>query len=112
MKETIIQEQRIRQIQPADGQDFETIEALSKEPTVTVRYERDEEKDEPIVNADGSVSYIARCVNINGVQWQIPAERAVEVPQSVYEILKRSEEIRERLESRKDYTIKTPLFRS
>lgn len=111
MTETKIREQRLRQIQEADGQDLETADKLYKEPTVEVYFDRDEEHDEPIVNADGSISYIARCVNINGVQWQIPAEERVSVPQSVYEILKRSEDARRKLEARTDWTVKVPLFR-
>jgi hypothetical protein len=97
MNETKIRDLNIRELQEADQQDMDTLSALNAQPKVTVYFERDQERDEPIVNPDGSVGYIARCVNINGVQFQIPAEVPTEVPQQVYEMLEESEEMRRRL---------------
>lgn len=96
MSEIKIRELKTRQLSPADIQDALTLETFEAEPEVEVYYHRDPENDEPIANPDGSVSYIARCVNINGVQWQIPAEVKTKIPKSVYEVLQRSEDIKNR----------------
>lgn len=99
MNETKIRDLNIRELQQADLQDMETLDALNAQPRVTVYFDRDPERDEPIVHPDGTVGYIARCVNINGVQFQIPAEVPTEVPEQVYNMLEESEEMRRRLAS-------------
>ncbi len=76
-----------------DDQDFQTLESFKGEPTVRFRIERNEEEDEPIVNPDGSVSF-ARTVNVNGIQFIIPIEQPTELPESVYQILKESEHLK------------------
>lgn len=96
MTETKLRTQRQRQIAWADAQDNETLLDLMTQPTVRMYFHRDPERDEVIVNPDGSVSYIARVVNINGVAWDIPAEEHVDVPMAVHDILVQSEDIKRR----------------
>jgi len=100
MKEVKILEQHARQLQPdVDFQDMQTLAALETDPKVPFFLHRDEELDEPKVNPDGSVGYV-RTVNLNGIQWQIPVEKRVEIPASIYEIIAKSEEIKARYKPR------------
>lgn len=76
-----------RQLIVPDAQDQETLYNFLGEPHVEVYYDRDDDEDFVIQNPDGSMSRIARCVNINGVQFLIPAEEKTRIPKSVYEHL-------------------------
>lgn len=91
MSEIKILHQKARQLQTElDFQDMETLGMLESEMKVPLYLHRDEENDEPVINPDKSVSYI-RTVNINGIQWQIPVEVKCEVPKTIYEMIQRTE---------------------
>lgn len=78
-----------------DDQDLQTLAEFDAQPKVRFRIDRNEEEDEPVVAPDGTVSFV-RTVNVNGVQFQIPVETFVEMPEGVYNILKQSEDIKNR----------------
>lgn len=82
-------------IHALDGQDIMTALEFNEMPTVRFRIDRNEEEDEPVVNPDGSVSY-CRTVNVNGTQWRIPTDAVSELPEPIYNILKESEDIKNR----------------
>lgn len=89
-----------------DDQDIETYTQLMNEPTKYVYFDKDDDKDFFITeqigtNEDGSpktqLTRIARCVNINGIQFRIPCQVKYPVPASVYERLMQSAEDARRL---------------
>lgn len=97
MKEVKILEQRARKLQTeVDQQDADTLEMLQNEMKVEIYLHRDEESDEPIINADKSVSYV-RTINLNGIQWQIPVQVKTEIPKTIYEIIHKAECLKQAL---------------
>ena len=68
-----------------DQQDYETFEKLMSEPKVTVYFPKDDNEDFFVTNPDGTITRVARCININGIQFFIPCQVKYEVPLSVYE---------------------------
>jgi len=108
VKEVKILEQRARQMQEVDLQDMQTLAELEEQTKVPYYLERDEERDEPIVNPDGTISYV-RCVNVNGVQWQIPVEKRCEIPKTIYELIEESEYIKRRYRPKEKNFIRVDL---
>ncbi len=76
-----------------NGHDLETLSAFEAQRKVSFRLDRNEEEDEPIVNPDGTVSFV-RTVNVNGVQWRIPVDQSTNLPEGIYNTLKQSEDIK------------------
>jgi hypothetical protein len=73
-----------RKICLADDNDRKTLEQFEREPKLEVYYEANDGRDYFVCNADGSITRIAVCANINGTQWLIPAQQKIKIPKSVY----------------------------
>lgn len=63
------------------------LDAMMKEPQVEIELDLNPDTGYTIANPDGSISWIAECVTVNGIQFQIPANQRVKLPKSVYEFL-------------------------
>lgn len=71
----------------ADEATIQTLADFEAEPQVDIYLDLNRETGYTVINSDGSTGWIAECVNINGVQFPIPANQRVKVPRSVYEFL-------------------------
>lgn len=83
--ETKIELPAYRKLCIADDNDRKTLETFEQEPMVEVYCEPDNGRDYFISNADGSITRVAECININGTQWIIPVQVPIKIPQSVYQ---------------------------
>ena len=76
---------------PSSPDEVMTYTALADERMVTIILPSDPEKDNVVVNNDGTITRIAATPSINGVQWPIPAQQKTTVPWSIYKLLEESE---------------------
>jgi hypothetical protein len=108
MQEVKVLELKERQLQKPDVQDLQTLADFAAQPKVKFRIDRNEEEDEPIVHPNGSVGWV-RTVNVNGIQFQIPVEQVTDLPAGVYEILKQSEDLKNRYRPKPVNLVKVDL---
>lgn len=69
-----------RRLIPADEQTMKTLEAANATKTCVVYLEPNPETDQVIHNADGTITLVSQTVNINGMQWIVPAGVETRLP--------------------------------
>lgn len=79
----------------ADAQTMEALDVHQNEKMVEVFFPSDRNRDYVVTNHDGTITRVAYTVNINGVQWIIPADQKTKIPQGVYEFLAESLNLQE-----------------
>jgi hypothetical protein len=95
--EKIVSLPAYRKICIADDNDRKTLEQFEKESKVEIYLEPDNGRDYFVSNADGSITRVAVCANINGTQWLVPAQQKTKIPKSVYAFLMQCDETAKRV---------------
>jgi hypothetical protein len=92
MKEVKLEIPNNRKLVPMDIQDQGTLDKLNDEKKVSVYLDADDSQDEIMTNAKGEATRV-RCFNVNGIQWFVPVQQHTDIPFSIYEIWRRSQEV-------------------
>lgn len=73
---------------------LKTLDSFKLEQWYEIFIPSNKETDMRVTLADGSITRVAACPSINGVQWIIPANTKVKVPKTIYELMIASPEQR------------------